>query len=189
VAPDGRWLRTNGKLSEIVGYTKEELLSLTFQDITHPEDLEKDLEHVNRMLLGEIETYSMEKRYVKKGGARVWVDLTVSSLRSGSGGISCFVSVVEDITERKLEEMMPDPLTGRELEVLRLVAGGRTNREIAKTLNYSVGMVKIHVGRIIAKLGARNRSGAAERAVEIGLIFPQTATSRARRPTATREGD
>ena len=172
VAPDGRWLRINGKLSEIVGYTREELLALTFQDITHPEDLEKDLEHVNRMLLGEIEGYSIEKRYVRKDGLRVWIDLTVSALRDASGGISCFVSVVEDITGRKLEKLVPDPLTEREFEVLRLLTRQRTNVEIAEALRYSVGTVKLHVGRVIAKLGARNRARAAERAVENGLIPP-----------------
>lgn len=172
VAPDGRWLRINGKLAEIVGYPREEMLDKTFQDITHPEDLEKDLEHVSRMMVGEIETYSMEKRYVKKDGRRVWVELTVSSLRSSSGGVGCFVSVVEDITARKIAELVPDPLKDREKEVLGLVARRRTNEEISRELSYSVGTVKLHVGRIIAKLGARNRTEAADRAVEIGLISP-----------------
>lgn len=159
VAPDGRWLRINGKLAEIVGYPKEEMLSKTFQDITHPEDLEKDLEHVNRMLVGEIDAYSMEKRYVCEDGRRVWVELTVSALRAASGELACFVSVIEDIT-------------GRELEVLGLIVRRRTNGEIAEALNYSVGTVKLHVGRLIAKLGVRNRAEAADRAVEIGLIPP-----------------
>ena len=172
VAPDGRWLRINGKLAEITGYSKEELLSLTFQEITHPEDLGKDLEHVRRMKLGEIEGYSMEKRYIRKDGGRVWVELTVSSLRSAAGGISCFVSVIEDVTPRKLAELVPDPLTARELEVLGLLARRRTNGEIARLLSYSVGTVKLHVGRIIAKLGVCNRARAVEKAVEIGLIPP-----------------
>ena len=60
VAPDGRWLRINGKLAEITGYRREELLERTFQDITHPDDLEKDLEHVRRMMVGEIDGYSMQ---------------------------------------------------------------------------------------------------------------------------------
>jgi PAS domain S-box-containing protein len=172
VAPDGRWLRINGKLAEIVGYPREELLSLTFQDITHPQDLEKDLEHVRRMLLGEIEAYSIEKRYVRKDGRRVWVDLTVSALRSASGDLACFVSVIEDITGRKLDELVPEPPTPRELEVLGLVARRRTNGEIAEALNYSVATVKLHVGRLISRLGVQNRATAAERAVEIGLIPP-----------------
>lgn len=172
VAPDGRWLRINGKLSEIVGYLREELLSLTFQDITHPDDLEKSLEHARRMAVGEIENYSIVKRYVRKDRRRIWVEITVSALRAATGELACFVSVVEDVTARRLAELVPDPLTNREVEVLELISRRRTNAEIAQALSYSVGTVKLHVGRIIGKLGARNRTRAAERAVEIGLILP-----------------
>lgn len=172
VAPDGRWLEINGRLSEIVGYAREELLALTLQDITHPEDLEKDLEHVSRMLLGEIEGYSIEKRYVRKDGRRVWIGLTVSALRSASGGVSCFVSVIEDITARKLAELVPDPLTGRELEVLRRIAFGHKNKQIAEGLRHGVGTIKQDVRNVIAKLGVGDRRRAAARAVEIGLVPP-----------------
>ena len=109
---------------------------------------------------------------MRKDGRRVWITLARSALRAASGEVNCFVSVVEDITGRKLAELVPDPLTGRELEVLGFVARRRTNGEIAGALNYSVGTVKLHVGRIIAKLGVGNRAQAAERAVEIGLIPP-----------------
>lgn len=172
VAPDGRWLRMNSKLPEITGYVREELLELTFQDITHPDDLQKDLEHFRRLGLGEIEDYSIEKRYVRKDGRRVWITLTRSALRAASGEISCFVSVIEDVTERKLAELVPDPLTERETKVLGLVNKRRTNYEIARELSFSEGMIRHHVGRILKKLGARNRARAAERAVEIGLIPP-----------------
>ena len=173
VAPDGRWMRVNRRLCEVVGYPREELLGLTFQDITHHEDLDKDLEHVRRMLVGEIDEYSMEKRYLKKDRSRVWISLTVSMVRGASGEPDYFVSVVEDITERKLMELVAEPLTPRELEVLVRVARGRMNQEIAGELSYSVGTVKLHVGRILAKLGVKNRAGAAARAVDIGLIPPQ----------------
>src|SRR5918999_5296968 len=63
VAPDGRFLEVNPALCRLVGYTRDELLARTFQDITHPDDLEADLRFVRRMLAGEIETYQMEKRY------------------------------------------------------------------------------------------------------------------------------
>ncbi|MDP9474747.1 MAG: PAS domain S-box protein [Actinomycetota bacterium] len=172
VAPDGRWLEINGKLSEIVGYPPEELLSLTFQDITHPDDLKKDLEHVRRMLVGEIDEYSMEKRYLRKDGRRVWASLRVSLVRDAYGEPGYFVSVIEEITERKHKELVPDPLTARELEVLGLVARRQTNKQIAEDLSYSLGTIKLHVQRIIAKLGVETRAQAATRAVEIGLIPP-----------------
>ena len=168
----GRWVRVNQKLCEIVGYDKEELSGLTFQDITHPEDLDKDFHHVQRMLKGEIKNYSIEKRYVRKDGSRIWACLSVSLVRGLSGEPEYFISVVDEITERKLKELIPDPLTSRELEVLRLLILRRTNEEISQRLNYSVGTVKRHVGDIISKLGVRNRREAAVRAVEIGLLPP-----------------
>ena len=170
VATDGRWLEINGKLSEIVGYPREELLSLTFQDITHPDDLERDLKHVRRLLAGEIQTYSIEKRYVRKDGRRVWVNLTVSPVHAPSGEPDYFVSVVEDVTARKLGELVPDPLTPRELEVLRQIATSRTNKEAAESLSYSNSTVKLEVQHIIRKLGVENRWQAAIKAGEIGLV-------------------
>ena len=101
VDTDGRWLRVNRRLCDIVGYEKAEMLGLTFQDITHPDDLEAHLEYVRQLLAGEIETYSMEKRYFKKDGSIVWVNLTVSLVRPPSDEPRYFISVIEDITERK----------------------------------------------------------------------------------------
>ncbi len=101
VGIDGRWQRVNQKLCDIAGYGGDELLGLTFQDITHPDDLEADLAQIRRLLAGEIETYSMEKRYFRKDGSLVWIDLTVSLVRTPQGEPKYFISVVEDITEKK----------------------------------------------------------------------------------------
>jgi PAS domain S-box-containing protein len=103
-APDGSWLRVNQRFCDIVGYSREELLQKAFQDITHPEDLDADLEQKRRLLAGEIDTYSMEKRYIRKDGSVVWINLTVSLVRALSGEPSYFIAVIEDITERKQAE-------------------------------------------------------------------------------------
>jgi PAS domain S-box-containing protein len=105
VAPDGCWLEVNQRLCDIVGYTRNELMTKTFGDITHPDDLESDWNQARRLLAGEIENYSMEKRYFRKDGSIVWVNKTVSLARKANGAPDYFVSVIEDISARKrLEE-------------------------------------------------------------------------------------
>ena len=101
VAPDGRFLRVNQRYCDILGYSREELLRLSIQEVTHAEDLEEDLEYVRQVLAGEIPNFSMEKRYWRKDGSVIWVNLTASLLRSPDGTPEHFVSVVEDISERK----------------------------------------------------------------------------------------
>lgn len=101
VSLEGGFLRINQRFCEIVGYSVEEMLALTFQEITHPDDLEADLDNVGRLLAGEIETYAMEKRYFRKDGSAVWVNLTVSLLRRTEGDPRYFIAVVEDIGSRK----------------------------------------------------------------------------------------
>ena len=81
------------------------MLARTFQEITHPEDLEADLEYVRQLLAGEAESYSMEKRHFRKDGEIVWVNLTVSLLREDTGEPRWFVCVVEDITSEKQAEL------------------------------------------------------------------------------------
>lgn len=101
VSLEGRFLQVNSKLCSIVGYTEDELLQKTFQDITHPDDLALDLQNVNKMLAGEIETYTMEKRYLRKDGDVVWVLLSVSLAKDSERKPLFFISQIEDITERK----------------------------------------------------------------------------------------
>ena len=104
VGIDGRWLSVNDKLCAIVGYPREELLQLTFQDITYLDDLETDLEYLRQVLSGEINTYSTEKRYFRKDRSLGWIKLTVSLVRTAAGEPQHFISVVEDITATKLAE-------------------------------------------------------------------------------------
>jgi len=104
VLPDGRWLRVNAKLCEIVGYSEGELMGMSFQDITHPDDLDSDLSLVQRVLAGELATYSLEKRYRCKDGSVIWILLTVSLVRNPDGSPDYFISVIEDIQARKAAE-------------------------------------------------------------------------------------
>lgn len=104
VAEDGHWLRINQKICEISGYTEAELLQMRFQDITHPDDLAADVEQANQVIEGTLDQYSMEKRYIRKNGSPVWVDLTVSAVRDTENRLKYFVAVVQDINERKNAE-------------------------------------------------------------------------------------
>ncbi|HEX5410838.1 MAG TPA: PAS domain S-box protein [Terriglobia bacterium] len=104
VAEDGHFLRANQKICDISGYTETELLRMRFQDITHPDDLAADLAQAERVTAGEIDQYSMEKRYIRKDKSIVWVNLTVSAVRGAENNLTYFVAVVQDINERKSAE-------------------------------------------------------------------------------------
>lgn len=118
VSPQGRWLRVNRSLGEIVGYTEEELLASTFQVITHDEDLGYDLANLYRLLLGEAPTCQMEKRYLHKLGHIVWALNSVSLVRDENNNPMHFIFQIQDITERKRAEAalqsvsLIDELTG-----------------------------------------------------------------------------
>jgi PAS domain S-box-containing protein/diguanylate cyclase (GGDEF)-like protein len=118
VGLDGRWLKVNRSLCESVGYAEDELLTKTFKDITHSDDIEKDREHLKRLVQDEIPYYHIEKRYLHRDGYLVWVLLCVSMVRNEKGYPLYFVCQIEDITERKLLEeelraaLITDELTG-----------------------------------------------------------------------------
>jgi PAS domain S-box-containing protein len=98
---DGRWLRLNEKLCTIVGYSREELLRKTFRDITHPDDLPESLDQLARLVRGEITGYALEKRYLRKDGSPVWINLAISLQHDAAGAPAYIIAIVEDISERK----------------------------------------------------------------------------------------
>ncbi|MEO1102001.1 MAG: PAS domain S-box protein [Pseudomonadota bacterium] len=114
IGADGSWLRVNDAICASLGYTRAEFLEMTFQDITHPDDLEADLDLLDELVAGNIRTYSMDKRYIDKSGHVVWANLTVAAQRRPDGGISHFISIIIDISERKAAEQMREHLA-REL--------------------------------------------------------------------------
>lgn len=104
VSLEGQWLQVNRRLCELLGYTPEELMKITFQDITYPDDLQSDLELLQSLVAGEITSYELEKRYLHKNGSVVWALLNVSLLRDENGAPLHFISQVQDISERKRTE-------------------------------------------------------------------------------------
>jgi PAS domain S-box-containing protein len=96
----GRWLKVNRSLCDMLGYTEKDLLSLTFMQITHPDDLAKDLAAQDRILQGESDTYRLEKRYLHKDGSFVWINLNVSIVRDKDKKPIYLVAQIENITEK-----------------------------------------------------------------------------------------
>ncbi|KRA38164.1 hypothetical protein ASD81_05795 [Nocardioides sp. Root614] len=105
VGLDGKFSEVNPALCRLLGHPSEELLLLTFQEITHPEDLEADLAQLGQLVDGEITNYSMEKRYYTSAGDLVWVLLTVSLVRGDDGEPLYFIAQIQDITDRKTTEV------------------------------------------------------------------------------------
>jgi len=101
VALDGSWLDVNQRLCDIVGYKREELLKQQFQDITHDEDIDGDMRRLQKLIRGEVDRYSMQKRYIRKNGRDVWINLTVSLQRDSLGDPMYCITVVQDISPRK----------------------------------------------------------------------------------------
>ena len=104
VSLDGRWLSINQALCAMLGYSENELMGKTFQDITHPDDLTQDLAHVQRLLDGKADRYRMEKRYFDRAGRVIHVQLDVAILRDERNQPLHFISQVQDITARKRSE-------------------------------------------------------------------------------------
>jgi len=101
---DGGFLRVNPRFSAMLGYDDDELIGRTFQDVTHPDDRETNLRHVNAILAGEVDTYRMEKRYLRQDGAPVWVDVAMALVRDTKGAPAFFIGTFIDISARKTSE-------------------------------------------------------------------------------------
>jgi diguanylate cyclase (GGDEF)-like protein/PAS domain S-box-containing protein len=118
VGLQGQWLEVNQALCDLVGYGEEELHSLTFQDLTHPDDLDADLALVDDVLAGRRSTYQMHKRYIHADGRVIWALLSVSLATDEEGRPLHFISQIQDVTKRhELEQKLRhqaehDPLTG-----------------------------------------------------------------------------
>jgi PAS domain S-box-containing protein len=104
VQPDFHFLKVNSSFSQLIGYTEMELRTLTFVDITHPEERARDVGQAKLLLAGEIDRYDVEKRYYHKNGAIVWAQVSVTMVRDSTRKPLFFLSIIKDISERKQAE-------------------------------------------------------------------------------------
>ena len=156
VALDGGFLRVNQRFCDITSYSSDELQRLTFQAITHPDDLAADEAKARQLLDGAIETYSSEKRYIRKDGSTVWVNLTVSMLRSPSGQPVHYIGVIEDITRRKLSEEARERLEEQLLQARKLESVGRLAGGVAHDFNNHLTVINGYCDLILARLGSED---------------------------------
>lgn len=147
VSLEGKWLEVNEAICTILGYSRVELLSLTFQQITFPDDLAPDLDKVNQLLAGQTEAYQLEKRYYHKNGEVIWCLLSVTLMRHADGSPKFFISRLIDITEQKnlvhtLElqnHVLEDTRRQLQTQVQRLL---EFNRIVAHNLRGPVSNIK-----------------------------------------------
>jgi PAS domain S-box-containing protein len=101
---DHTWVKVNARACAMFGYSEAELLTMTYRDITHPDDLEADARHAHQMWIGDIESYTMTKRYIHRDGHIIWGFLAVDAIRDSSNRILYFISHMIDVTVQKQAE-------------------------------------------------------------------------------------
>lgn len=170
VATDGRWLKVNSALCKIVGYSEEELLQLDFQAITHPDDLDSDLDQVQAVLDGRLSSYQMEKRYFHKNGGTVWILLSVSLVHNTRGEPLYFVSQILDLTERKATEAQL--LQAQKMQALGRLTGGVAH-DFNNLLSVIMGNAKLLERRLAGNAPATRQAVAISDAARRGADLTQ----------------
>jgi diguanylate cyclase (GGDEF)-like protein/PAS domain S-box-containing protein len=142
----GRFVDVNPKLCHITGYTAEELLRKTFAEITHPDDLERDLQLLAELLVGRRPSFSLEKRYLRRDGTPIWVQLSVSLVRDDQGKPVHLIAVVQDIADRKkIEGLQHEHQVELERRVRERTAELEASHAMLQTITDNLPVLIAHV--------------------------------------------
>jgi len=141
VALEGRFLRVNQKFCDLFGYSEDEILGMTFRDVTNPDDVESNIQQMGRLLRGEIETYATEGRYNRKDGDVIWGNLTGSLVRNQAGHPDWCVVVLQDITRRKMAEADLRQQSSELSHAQRVSAMGQLSAALAHEINQPLGAI------------------------------------------------
>jgi PAS domain S-box-containing protein len=144
---EGKVLLANPALCRMLGYTNEELCGMSCDRFANPEDSQDDWACFQRLRAGSIDHYSLEKRYVRKDGARIWGRLNVSLLKRGCGGPPLVVALVEDITERKVADEALSNVSRRLIEAQEQERT-RIARDLHDDINQRLGLLAIELERL-----------------------------------------
>ncbi len=149
---ESRFLRVNRKLCQILGYTQEQLIQRTFFDVTHPEDHGISQDCFNKLMNGETDAFTVEKRYLHKDGTPVWARVTAAAVRPSSSEPPYFVSVIEDITEHKRAQEQAQRHQAELAHVARLNTVGELASGLAHEINQPLTAISNYVQACAAQL-------------------------------------
>jgi PAS domain S-box-containing protein len=154
VSPNGRWLRVNDKLCEVLGYSEAELREMRAQDISHPDDFADIRDHITRVLEGETRACSFEVRFIGKDGRIVWADVTATLVYDETA--TYFIAVIEDITERKAIHIELARLRKKVDDMTKFDVAGQTVTALAHELNQPLNAVSSYAEAALRLLRAGN---------------------------------
>ncbi len=141
---DKHWLEVNDQLCSMLGYTNEEFMQMTWDELTHPDDLAADVEQFERVLSGETDQYKLEKRFIRKDGTVVWTTISVGCVRKYDGKLAYFVCVIDDITARKQAEEERVALETQLQQAQKMETVGRLAGGVAHDFNNMLGVIIGH---------------------------------------------
>ncbi|MGC9502249.1 PAS domain S-box protein [Baaleninema sp.] len=183
---NGRLYEANHKFCEIIGYNLDELVGMSFDRFTHPEDVAREYEFMEMLISGQTRDYSMEKRYFRKDGSIVWVELTLSSFQYGTEAGLYYLGIVQDITDRKQYQAALDNLR-RRYELILTSAGegiceldrhgniAFCNPTAARTLGYTTNrLIGTAANDLVASLETLERAGTSEILQEAEITVVET---------------